>query len=41
MKITFLSANNYADPAKNNGACILVDNGTVDVRNMPNVQNNI
>ena len=28
MKITFLSANNYADPAKNNGDCILVDNGT-------------
>ncbi len=28
MRITFLSANNYYDPCKNNGDCILVDNGT-------------
>lgn len=27
MKITFLSAKNYNDPNKNNGDCILVDNG--------------
>jgi ribonuclease BN (tRNA processing enzyme) len=28
MKVTFLSANTYDDPSKNNGDCILVDNGT-------------
>ena len=27
MKITFFSATNYSDPSKNNGDCILVDNG--------------
>lgn len=27
MKVTFLSAKDYADPNKNNGDCILVDNG--------------
>ena len=27
MKVTFLSANTYDDPSKNNGDCILVDNG--------------
>jgi metal-dependent hydrolase (beta-lactamase superfamily II) len=28
MKVTFLSANTYDDLSKNNGDCILVDNGT-------------
>ncbi|MBQ9085683.1 MAG: MBL fold metallo-hydrolase, partial [Clostridia bacterium] len=28
MKVTFFSANTYDDPSKNNGDCILVDNGT-------------
>lgn len=28
MKVTLLSANTYDDPSKNNGDCILVDNGT-------------
>ena len=28
MKVIFLSANNYSDPGKNNGDCILVDNGS-------------
>lgn len=28
MVVTFLSANNYNDPSKNNGDCILVDNGS-------------
>lgn len=28
MKVTFLSANSYTDPSKNNGDCILVDNGS-------------
>lgn len=27
MQTTFLSAKNYSDPSKNNGDCILVDNG--------------
>lgn len=27
MKITFLSAKNYDDPNKNNGDCVLIDNG--------------
>lgn len=28
MVVTFLSASNYTDPSKNNGDCILVDNGS-------------
>lgn len=28
MKVTFLSTSTYDDPSKNNGDCILVDNGT-------------
>lgn len=28
MKVTFFSANTYDDPSKNNGDCILVDNGS-------------
>ena len=28
MVVTFLSANGYSDPSKNNGDCILVDNGS-------------
>lgn len=28
MIVTFLSANSYSDPSKNNGDCILVDNGS-------------
>ena len=28
MKVTFLSAIGYTDPSKNNGDCILVDNGS-------------
>lgn len=28
MKVTFLSASGYTDPSKNNGDCILVDNGS-------------
>ena len=28
MKSIFLSAKNYSDPSKNNGDCILVDNGS-------------
>ena len=28
MKVTFLSSKNYNTPSKNNGDCILVDNGT-------------
>lgn len=28
MVVTFLSASGYADPSKNNGDCILVDNGS-------------
>lgn len=28
MQVTFLSANSYADPSKNKGDCILVDNGS-------------
>ena len=28
MKVKFLSAKDYSDPSKNNGDCILVDNGT-------------
>lgn len=28
MKVRFLSAKNYSDPKKNNGDCILVDNGS-------------
>ena len=28
MEVTFLSASGYTDPSKNNGDCILVDNGS-------------
>ena len=28
MKATFLSASGYTDPSKNNGDCILADNGS-------------
>ena len=28
MEVTFLSASSYTDPSKNNGDCILVDNGS-------------
>lgn len=31
MKVTFLSSKNYSDPSKNNGDCIIIDNGVEPV----------